>query len=232
VCLPCWHPHAGLPALPPLPPPMCTQTPLLHGSSPSKTEESWISRMAEASTMFLTMKRLMALSLGTITPEASQRTRRTCSSSPHTPQRQLLLLLLTSCSCQAPCCPDRGLTRPLPCLLRPPAKANNEVSREQREKRPGRHHQGWSCVCDRSLLPRPRGHRKHQLSPFLQNNSSRGRVSTAFAAGTAKWPEKLRAPALLRHLCFLWGRTGAAVDKKAEPGRCKAEKPEQAAKTC
>lgn len=34
--------------------------------------------MAEASTMFLTMKRLMALSFGTITPEASQRTRRTC----------------------------------------------------------------------------------------------------------------------------------------------------------
>jgi hypothetical protein len=29
--------------------------------------------------MFLTMKRLMALSLGTITPEASQRTRRTCT---------------------------------------------------------------------------------------------------------------------------------------------------------
>lgn len=33
--------------------------------------------MAEASTMFLTMKRLMALSLGTSTPEDSQRTRLT-----------------------------------------------------------------------------------------------------------------------------------------------------------
>lgn len=48
-------------------------------ASPSNTDESWISRMAEASTMLRTMKRLMALSLGTITPEASQRTRRTCS---------------------------------------------------------------------------------------------------------------------------------------------------------
>jgi hypothetical protein len=46
--------------------------------SPSNTEESWMSRMAEASTMLRTMNRLMALSFGTITPEASQRTRRTC----------------------------------------------------------------------------------------------------------------------------------------------------------
>jgi len=46
--------------------------------SPSWTEESWISRMAEASTIFRTMKRLMALSLGTSTPEASHLTRRTC----------------------------------------------------------------------------------------------------------------------------------------------------------
>jgi hypothetical protein len=45
--------------------------------------------MADASTMFLTMKRLMALSLGTITPEASQRTRRTC-----TPAANSVTLLL------------------------------------------------------------------------------------------------------------------------------------------
>ena len=44
------------------------------------TEESWISRMADASTMFLTMKRLMALSLATSTPDASQRTLFTCRS--------------------------------------------------------------------------------------------------------------------------------------------------------
>lgn len=49
--------------------------------------------MADASTMFLTMKRLMALSLGTITPEASQRTRRTCK-----PQQHLLY-----------CCPHLNL---------------------------------------------------------------------------------------------------------------------------
>ena len=35
--------------------------------------------MADASTMFLTMKRLMALSLATSTPDASQRTRLTCT---------------------------------------------------------------------------------------------------------------------------------------------------------
>lgn len=35
--------------------------------------------MAEASTMFLTMKRLIALSLGTITPDASHLTRFTCN---------------------------------------------------------------------------------------------------------------------------------------------------------
>ena len=44
----------------------------------SITEESWISRMADASTMFLTMKRLIALSLATSTPDASQRTLFTC----------------------------------------------------------------------------------------------------------------------------------------------------------
>ena len=48
---------------------------------PSRMEESWISRMADASTMFLTMKRLMALSLATSTPDASQRTRLTCTPS-------------------------------------------------------------------------------------------------------------------------------------------------------
>ena len=42
------------------------------------TDESVISRMAEASTMLRTMKRLMALSLATSTPEASHRTRLTC----------------------------------------------------------------------------------------------------------------------------------------------------------
>ena len=51
----------------------------VSGSLPSRIEESWISRMAEASTMFLTMKRLMALSLATNTPDASQRTRLTCT---------------------------------------------------------------------------------------------------------------------------------------------------------
>lgn len=47
--------------------------------APSITDESWISRIAEASTMFRTMKRLMALSFGTSTPDASQRTRLTCA---------------------------------------------------------------------------------------------------------------------------------------------------------
>ena len=37
--------------------------------------------MADASTMFLTMKRLMALSFGTITPEASHLTLLTCRAS-------------------------------------------------------------------------------------------------------------------------------------------------------
>ena len=41
----------------------------------SMTEESWMSRMADASTMLRTMKRLIALSLATSTPDASQRTR-------------------------------------------------------------------------------------------------------------------------------------------------------------
>lgn len=113
-------------------------------SSPSKTEESWISRMAEASTMFLTMKRLMALSLGTITPEASQRTRRTCSSSP--PHRQLLLLLSPAAKPPAALIADSPGPCHACCVL---LQEQTMGSAEQREKRPGRHHQGWSSVCDR-----------------------------------------------------------------------------------
>ena len=45
----------------------------------SITEESWMSRMADASTMFLTRKRLMALSLATSTPDDSHLTRLTCT---------------------------------------------------------------------------------------------------------------------------------------------------------
>ena len=58
--------HVGRPAL------------VSRRHSLSMTEESWMSRMADASTMLRTMKRLMALSLATSTPDASQRTRFTC----------------------------------------------------------------------------------------------------------------------------------------------------------
>ena len=55
-------------------------------------EASWISRMADASTMFLTRNRFTALSLGHSTPEASQRTRRTCPRAPAGLFRPLALL--------------------------------------------------------------------------------------------------------------------------------------------
>lgn len=48
---------------------------------PSITEESVISLIAEASTIFLTMKRLIALSFATSTPEASHLTLLTCIAS-------------------------------------------------------------------------------------------------------------------------------------------------------
>lgn len=59
-----------------------------------------------------------------------------------------------------------------------------------------------------------------------------GSASRLLQKAERRRAEKLRAPALLRHLCFLWGRTGAAVDKKAAPKRCRAEKPSGLQKPC
>mmetsp|Transcript_2286 Transcript_2286/g.15207 ORF Transcript_2286/g.15207 Transcript_2286/m.15207 type:complete len:212 (+) Transcript_2286:557-1192(+) len=47
--------------------------------APSYTHASWMSRMADESTMFLTMNLLMALSFGTMMAEDSHRTRFTCT---------------------------------------------------------------------------------------------------------------------------------------------------------
>jgi hypothetical protein len=97
--------------------------------------------MAEASTMFLTMKRLMALSLGTSTPEDSQRTRLTCNQEDGavsyrptfarqrldarrrgTPRNQNGRFQRAHARLRA-CSPpsfQHLLTWPRPCLLRPP----------------------------------------------------------------------------------------------------------------
>lgn len=97
--------------------------------------------------MFLTMKRLMALSLGTITPEASQRTRRTCSSSP--PHRQLLLLLSPAAAAKPPAALIAD--SPGPChaccvLLQEQTMGSAEPSEKRGQDATIR----WSCVCDRS----------------------------------------------------------------------------------
>ena len=55
-----------------------------HSHALSMAHESCRSRMALASTMLRTMKRLIALSLGTIAPLDSQRTRLTCAVFPGT----------------------------------------------------------------------------------------------------------------------------------------------------
>jgi hypothetical protein len=83
--------------------------------------------MAEASTMFLTMKRLMALSLGTITPEASQRTRLTCREPPNRTSvrlyEHLSLRLALAAAWQSSmlggCWTEIARTWPRPCFARP-----------------------------------------------------------------------------------------------------------------